>query len=61
MPILIRKNLNKKKDLLIVAVFILIAILALSVAYKDEIYQSGIVDKMIEKMEKFSTEFDKLF
>ncbi|MFA6095994.1 MAG: hypothetical protein WC788_00015 [Candidatus Paceibacterota bacterium] len=58
---LIRKNLNKKRDLLIVMVFILLAVLALTVAYKDKIYKSGIVDIMIEKMGKYSRDFDKLF
>jgi hypothetical protein len=61
MPMLIRKNLNKKRDLLIVMVFILLAVLALTVAYKDKIYKSGIVDIMIEKMGKYSRDFDKLF
>jgi hypothetical protein len=61
MSMLIRKNLNKKRDLLIVMVFVLLAVLALSVAYRDRIYESGIVDIMIEKIGKYSGEFDKLF
>lgn len=61
MPMLIRKNLNKKRDLLIVMVFILLMVLALSVAYKDMIYKSGILNIMIEKSGKYSMDFDKLF
>ena len=61
MSMLIRKNLNKKRDLLIVMVFVLLAVLALSVAYKDRIYKSGVVDIAIEKIGKYSRDFDKLF
>ena len=61
MPMLIRKNLNKKKDSLIIFIFILLAVLVLSLAYRDRIYESGIVDALIEKMGIYSREFDKLF
>lgn len=61
MSMLIRKNLNKKKDMLIIAVFVLLAVLALSIAYKDRIYKSGIVDIMIEKIGKYSEKIDNLF
>lgn len=58
---LIRKNLNKKKDLLIIFVFILLSFLVLLLVKKDRIYESGIVDDIIEKMGRYSREFDDLF
>ena len=61
MPMLIRKNLNKKKDSLISFIFRLLAFMVLSLAYRDRIYESGIVDALIEKMGIYSREFDKLF
>lgn len=61
MSMLIRKNLNKKKDMLMIAVFVLLVVLVLSIAYKDRIYKSGVVDVMIEKIGKYSEEIEKLF
>lgn len=61
MSMLIRKNVNKKRDLLIVLIFILLAVLVILLANKDRIYESGIIDKIIETMGKYSREFDELF
>lgn len=61
MPTLIRKNLTRRKDFMVLVIFVLVAVLILSLRFREKIFDSKTQGAIIDSLRKYAGSLENLF